>query len=82
MNTAFEIRPDDVAAVLKRHGKVNSCDHPLVEELFDALDLDRVERAALWYTDMDDQTASALDEIENILIEDGVILPPKLFKSP
>ena len=82
MNNAFEITADDVATVLLRHGMVNSYDEPLIEEMFDALDVDRVERAALWYTDMEDQTASALDEIENILIEEGVIEAPKLFEAP
>ena len=82
MNTAFEITPNDVAAVLLRHRKVNTYDDPIVEEVFDDLELDRVERAALWYTDMDDQTASSLDEIESILIEEGVIQAPKQFQAP
>jgi hypothetical protein len=82
MSTAFEITPDDVAAVLLRHGKMNSHDGSLVAEVFDGLDLDRVEKAALCYTDLDDQTASALDEIENILIEEGVLHPPKRFSAP
>jgi hypothetical protein len=82
MNTAFEITPNDVAAVLRRHGKVKSHDDPLIEQVFDGLDVDRVEKAALYYTDLDDQTASALDEIENILIEEAVIQPPKRFQAP
>ena len=82
MSNAFEITADDVATVLRRHKLVNTCDDPLVDEVFDDLDVDRVERAALWYTDLDDQTASALDEIENILIEEGVIDAPKLFQAP
>ena len=82
MNTAFEITPDDVATVLRRHRMVNSHDDPLVDEVFDGLDVDRVERAALWYADLDDQTASALDEIENVLIEEGMISPPKHFFAP
>lgn len=59
MNTGFEITVDDVATVLDRMGLVEDA-----EEYFEQIDHDRVEAAALYGNDMDEQTAYAYDEIE------------------
>ena len=42
---------------------------------------DRVEAAALWACSMEEQTDSALNEIENVLIEAGLLTAPKHFGS-
>jgi hypothetical protein len=81
MSLAFEVTAEDVDNVLKQHGVT------LDEDAKDLLLCDneeRLEQAALAYNNMDDQTSSALDEIENILIEDEV-LPvdaAKKFSAP
>jgi hypothetical protein len=82
MNTAFEITPDDVATVLARHHRITDYEDPFIEECFETLDPDRVEKAALAYNDFDDQTNSALDEIETILMEENILSGPKLFHAP
>lgn len=82
MTTAWEVTQDDVAIVLVAHGLtadqtiLDRCEELMMEHA------DRIEKAALHYNDMDDQTTSALDEIENVLIEEGVITVPKRFAAP
>jgi hypothetical protein len=51
-------------------------------ELCQETHAERIERAALAYHEMDDQASSALDEIENILIEAGIAAMPKRLSPP
>jgi hypothetical protein len=83
MSIAFETTIDDLMTVLKRHGVFMECER--ADHIFDKHLLskdDRLTYAALHYITLEDQTESVLDEIEDILIEDGIINGPKLFKAP
>jgi len=83
LSLAFETTPEDIKVVLAAHGAANPETMARAVESLSA-ESDRIEKAALWYLDIDDQTASALDEIENVLIEEGV-LPEnarKAFTAP
>jgi hypothetical protein len=49
----------------------------------DTLDFDLIEKAALRYNEMDDQTSSALSEIEQQMIAEGLyITDPIRFPAP
>ena len=82
LSHAWEVTTDDVTAVLVAHGLI--ADQTIMDrcEVLMMEHADRIEKAALWYEDMDDQTASALDEIENVLIENNVVTVPKRFTAP
>lgn len=80
MSMAWEITTDDVETVLKAHGV--SLPEDRVSELHDGLDADSIEDGLLHYTDMDDQTASMLSDIEDHLLEEGVISGEKQFHNP
>lgn len=79
MTLAFEITPDDVAAVLSRHPLLipnpnGLTSDELAHDLLDSLDLASVERAALrGGTALDDQVIAAHDEISRQLAEQGVL---------
>ena len=77
MSVAWETTEDDIRTVLDRHGVKVSGER--LTELYDGLDLDEIESNVLRYTDMANQTSSMLDDIENHLIEEGVVSGPKLF---
>ena len=53
-----------------------------LEKHFDETVCSRIEKAVLCYTDFDDQCDSALDEIETVLIELGVLKGPKCYVAP
>lgn len=81
MNHAFGISEDDVEFVLRENWEKLDARgmsfSALAEQVFNGLDTDRVEKAALDSgTDMDEQTAGAHAEIAKILIEDGYLKPP------
>lgn len=82
MSMAWELTEDDVELVLNRHGLGD--DPEMLEKAQEALEGEdgRIEGAALAYTDFDDQTTSALDEIENILFENDVLTGDKKFSAP
>jgi hypothetical protein len=72
MSMAWETTPEDLKRVLERNDIELSQDE--IEDIFFVnIDDDRIEKAVLYYTDFDDQVEAALDEIEKILIEDGII---------
>ena len=71
--SAFEITAIDVENVLNRNRIANTEED--CEEIFDDLDCDRVEDAALKSgTDMNDQIEGALDEIWQILKEEKIVV--------
>lgn len=72
MGMAFGVTIDDVAAVLARNGQAKRSDEEL-DELLDNLDVDRIERDALYGDDMDQQTDYAYASIEAQLKEQGVV---------
>ncbi len=57
--------------VLDRHGVIVT--YECLSELHDGLDHDSIEDALMYYTNMDDQTNSMFSDIEDILMENGVI---------
>jgi len=79
-NTAFEITPEDVQTVADQHKVKLSAER--AEELLGELDLGAIEKGLLHYCDMDEQTTSAYDDIENHLLKRGVIEGDKVFHSP
>lgn len=84
MGLAWETTEEDVFAVLKAHGAADDIDHPQVAAAHQVVltEAHRIEHAALHYTDMEAQAHSALDEIENVLIEEGMLSSPKKFVAP
>ncbi len=82
MSLAWETTPDDVVTVLQRHKRHVSDEE--VNEIAFNLDTARIEKAVLFYTEMDDQVASAYDEIEDQLRVMGAIpaSAKKRFHAP
>jgi len=79
MNFAWEVTIEDVQNVLTEHGMSDDAE-ALLDLYFGAKPENdaRVEKAVLRYSDFDDQVASALDEIEAILLEATVISQKRL----
>ena len=74
MSFAWEVTEEDVEIVLARNDLDRSAVEVFEEHFVSNPDnIARVERAALAYLDFDEQAGGALDEIESILIEAGVI---------
>jgi len=71
MTDAWETTTDDVLTVLNGHGIKVSAER--LEEIHGDLDHDAIEEGVLYYCSMDAQTNSMLDDIENQLMESGVI---------
>lgn len=81
MNTGWEVTPEDIEVVLTAHKSKTRGPDEVFECLTDH-DFRRIEKAALRYVEMCVQADSALDEIEDILIERNVIDVKKHFCSP
>lgn len=71
MSMAWEVTVDDVEIVLERHGIKKTEEE--ISDIHDGLDFDEIEDAVLSYTMNDSQYSAMFDEIENQLMEDGVI---------
>lgn len=69
MGMAFGISEDDVLAVAMQAGQILS--EARASEIFDELDEDLVEDAALYFDEMDEQTNAAHDEIRRQVIDLG-----------
>lgn len=72
MTTAWETSDEDIDTVLRAHNIQNPAANSKAASIIQE-QADRVEKAALRYNEMDEQTCSALDEIEDILMENGII---------
>ena len=72
MGMSFGVTIDDVATVLARNGHSKRSAEAL-DALLDNLDVDRIERDALYGDDIDQQTDYAYDSIEAQLKEQGVL---------
>lgn len=81
MSYAWQTTPDDIWTVLKAHGWTDESEADRIYDEWGS-EFDRIVKAVLRCTGMDNQTASALDEIEDILIEQKSIEGPKKFKAP
>lgn len=78
MSKAWEISVKDIETILEAHGSEADAG-----EVFDNFTEDlRVEKAVCWYTTREAQAEAALDEIEDVLIEQGILQKPKLFSVP
>jgi hypothetical protein len=73
MSLAFGITLEDLESVLAKFGKLSLIDEEEIEIIFDALDFNLIEKAALYSTDMDEQIIFAYQEIENQLKENGIL---------
>ena len=80
MSLGYEVTVDDLWVVAQAH-KLD-CSEKALEELFERLDLATIEQGIYFYTSQEDQAQSMLDDIENQLIEMGLIETAKLFFAP
>lgn len=77
LSTAFAVTPDDVFNVMKDAGE--QLGYCYAEEIFErhikehVCEGGRIEKAALYGNDLDEQTKYAYEEITKILVEEGVI---------
>jgi hypothetical protein len=71
MSLAFEITQDDVENVFRKNNK--DFTEVQIDEAFDALDFDAIEKTALIELDFDDQVTAALLEIELQLKDQGLL---------
>ncbi len=76
MTQAWEVTKDDVQTVLDRHGCKASAE-TLLDEHF--VGDGRVEDAVLYFVNFELQCDVALSEIEDVLMEAGVITGQKKF---
>jgi hypothetical protein len=81
MSLAWETTEDDILNVLRLHKKEDKATLELAKDALDG-DEDRIEEAALYYDEMEAQTAGAYNEIEDILMEAGVLSGQKLCMAP
>jgi len=72
MSLAWETTTEDLKTVLDAHGVSNS-ETELEDWLDEHIDTDLIEENLLYYTDMEIQTDSMLSDIEDQLMEAGVI---------
>ena len=72
MGYGWEVTEEDIRTVLSRHGLDDAATVARARELAEATD-GRMEEAALAYCDLDAQSRSAMDEIEQVLFESGVV---------
>lgn len=79
MSAFWETTIDDVLVVLRQH----DADTNHIEEDFDGLDFDAIEKGVSHYTDLSDQTASMMSDIEDQLMKSGRIPKGrKKFNNP
>ena len=69
---AWQVSDEDIRAVLSRHGIADAATVACAAELIEA-EAARIEQAALFYCNLDLQARSAMDEIEQVLFESGVV---------
>lgn len=71
MSNAWETTPDDILNVIHDMGKKAGPDK--VHEILDNLDQFKIEDAALYGDDMDEQTNYAYEEIKKQITEGNII---------
>lgn len=71
MGMAFEITEDDVEHVLSKH--IKDVSREMIENAFEEIDHDRVEKSALYGNEMEEQLEYALKDIEEQLQELEII---------
>lgn len=73
MNLAFGISEEDLEAVLAKFNKLENLKQEEISGIFFLLDLDAIEKAALYSTDFDEQVSFAYLEIEEQLKQNGIL---------
>lgn len=73
MNLAFGVSEEDLEIVLAKFNKLESLNQEEISGIFCLLDLDAVEKAALYSTDFDEQVSFAYSEIETQLKQNGIL---------
>ena len=68
----WQVSDEDIRTVLSRHGIRDAETVARATELIEAADA-RIEEAALRYVGMEAQARSAMDEIEQVLFEAGLV---------
>ena len=77
----FEVTKDDVLIVLHAHN--TTITEKQIDEVMDDLDFQLIENSISHYTEMEDQTACMLAEIEYQMISSGMyITEPYHFSLP
>jgi hypothetical protein len=84
MSFAYEVTPDDVLTVLELHQAAETREDELVEDAYSAVvEMEaRITEAVLEYADVGARRLVALQEIEAILIEDGLLEEPARIHLP
>jgi len=72
MGLAFEVTHEDIANVLNDKHKRHATESE-IQDAYDSLDMDKVEKAALYGDELDIQTQYAYEEIRKQLSESGQI---------
>lgn len=80
VDSAFEITAEDVQTVAQSHGVELSEEE--AQQLCDELDHHAIVKGLLTYVDMDDQITSCYDDIENVVLEKGIITGDKVYVEP
>jgi hypothetical protein len=75
-----EVSASDVETVLSGHGYAGCEEY--AEQLFSELDMERITEAASLFTDSDNLPDLIFSEIEDILIEKGILTGGKIFPHP
>ncbi len=80
MSLGWEVTTDDVATVFNAHGIPYK--ESGLENILDGLDVDAIEKGVYYYTSIEDQIESALCDIEDQLIDLGIVTGDKKFENP
>ena len=75
---AWEITLEDVQTVLAAHGVV--LPKQRIDEIHGELNHEAIIDTLLNYNDLEQQTQSVLDDIENYLLEAGIVTGEKEFR--
>jgi len=80
MNLGWEVTESDLAIVLNAHSVKHT--PKKLEKLYSELDFDSIEDGVFNYTSFDNQVSSMLSDIEDQLIETGIVKGAKQFNGP
>ena len=73
MSLAWEVSSEDIVNVMTDHGVQIELDDPRLENIISSLDHNKIEQAALFGDDIDEQTEFANENIKEQLLENGII---------
>lgn len=70
---AFGITPEDLDFVLSKFENTSHITNEKREDIFSDLNMNAIEKAALWEISMDDQVSAAYSEIESQLRDMNIL---------